>query len=296
MINPHSRSFRTIGTVTAIIVIAVPALAQDAADWDLTVHDRQKVTVATIQFSNGLGIAVRCVEGSYEAFMEGLPAAAAAASTRTLRIGIGDEPVANSTWTVADEPTIAVSSLPAPFARSLRRGGRLQVVVPGAGENGRNLRYVMDLPESTTAIDQTLATCNRPLADPRDGQLADMGESGLPGDLVWSRAPRPSYPGASRYASGFAVLSCLTTAEGSLRDCVVESEHPHKGRFGQAALRSTGEARLALAGDVSAPVPLRQITFRTNFRMAGGSARTTGRRINPSPTAPVQPDRDFRED
>jgi len=290
------RAIRRFWPVVATAVIAMPALAQDAADWDLTIHERQHITVATIQFSSGLGIAVRCIDQAYEAFLEGLPEPTTSGATRPLRIAFGDKPMEDSTWSVADEPTIAVSSLPAPFARALRSGGKLQIVVPGAGENGRNLRYVMDLPASNTAIDQTLAACERPLVDPRDAELADMGETGLPGDVIWRQAPRPTFPGASRYAVGFAVVSCLTNPDGHLRECVIESEHPHKAQFGRATLRSLDDARLALADDPDATVPPGRVLFRINFQMQGGAPRTTGRRINPPRNAPIEPGRSYQVD
>lgn len=44
---------------------ALPALAQDTAgDWDVHRNTRTKVVMAYSVFDNGLGIAVRCIDGA----------------------------------------------------------------------------------------------------------------------------------------------------------------------------------------------------------------------------------------
>ena len=244
------------------------APAQDDGDWDVLRDPRKKLVMASTLFDNGLGIAVRCVDQSYEALLVGLPVAPEG-ETRPLRLAYGDKPMFDSTWNVAIEPTVAVSSYPAPFARSVREGGRMQIVVPNGAGDGRNLRYDLTLPASGAAIDETLAACGRPLDDPRDAELADIGASGLPGDMIWRRAPRPTYPTRSRYAKGFAVVSCLSNPDGSLRDCVIETEHPQGGHFGEATLRSIGTARLRMTADQDAPVAARQVGFRVTYRLEG---------------------------
>ena len=85
------------------------------------------------------------------------------------------------------------------------------IVVPGGAENGRNLRYVIDLPASGAAIDETLQACGRPLVDPRDAERSALPEDGLPPEIEWARQPRPAadraqLPLARRWANG-ALLS-----------------------------------------------------------------------------------------
>lgn len=68
------------------LAVALPAVAQDAArDWDLHRNTRTDAIMAYTVYDNGLGIAVRCVDGGYEAFLSGLPAAGAG-ETRTLDV------------------------------------------------------------------------------------------------------------------------------------------------------------------------------------------------------------------
>ena len=120
----------------AACLIALPALAQDTQrDWDMFRDARQKVVMAYTQFDNGLGLTVRCVDGGYEAIIGGLPPAPPG-QTRPLRIAFGDEEFYPQRWNVAVNDTMALGDVPAPFARKLREGGRLRIVVPGAAEGG----------------------------------------------------------------------------------------------------------------------------------------------------------------
>ncbi|MDZ4109561.1 MAG: hypothetical protein U1E18_08185 [Brevundimonas sp.] len=253
--------------------LALPALAQDAArDWDMLRDPGKKLTMAYTQFNTGLGIAARCVDESYEAIITGLPSAGEG-ETRVLQVAFGDGDLHPQRWNVAVDDTIAVSELPAPFARKLREGGRLRVMIPGGAEGGRNLTHDLTLPASSSSIDETLTVCERPLIDPRDAELADLPEGGLPANLTWARPPRPSFPSRIRYARGFATVLCLTSPDGSLRDCSVEAEHPQDGGFGDAALRATRRARVVNIDAPATAVPPGRILYRTNFIVAGHQTR-----------------------
>lgn len=253
----------------AVLAFALPALAQDAArDWDIHRDPARKVVAAHVGFDSGLALMVRCVDGSYEAIIAGLPEPERRAQTRRLEIGFDDRPGRGQTWNVAAEPTLAVSGLPAPFARRLRQGGRLEIAIPDGGGEGRTLRHVLDLPASNAAIDETLTACGRPLVDPRDATIDEVGPGGLPPGMVWRDAPRPSYP-RTPYAAGFAVLTCITQPDGRLRDCEIEAEHPSDGGFGEAALRSTRRARVQSPNEPEGAMMARRIAFRTTFRMSG---------------------------
>lgn len=264
-------SRRLAFALVSLLTAAEPAVAQEApapGDWDLIRDERQKVVMAYTVFDVGLGLSVRCHDGVYDAVIGGLPPAG---DRRTRRLGIsfGDDPRHEMEWNVAVEDTMAVSPLPAPLARRLREGGRMQVVVPGGAEGGRNLRYDLELPASSAAIDETLKACGRPLEDPRDAELESLGVDGLFGGVRWLVRPRPEYPmGHSTYTRGFATVTCLTTTEGRLRDCVIEAEHPREAGFGDAVVRSTRRARLEPT-EGEGPVPVRRIYFRTDFYLEG---------------------------
>jgi hypothetical protein len=263
---------KRILTALLACAAALPALAQDAsADWDLAHDQRNKLLVAYTRFDNGLGIGARCADGGFEAVISGLPPAGRA-SSRPLRIAFGDDELSDSQWWVATNDTVAVSELPAPFARELRAGGRLRILVPNGAPDGRNLLYDLTLPASSSSIDQTLTACGRPLVDPRDAELEALEEDGVPRNLAWAVRPRPEFP-STRYARGFAVATCVSNPDGSLRDCTLESEHPRDGRFGQAALAAVRRARLQNLADPGAPLPVTHVLYRTHFVMDGYQTR-----------------------
>lgn len=243
--------------------VALPALAQDAsADWDLVRDPAKKSVLAFTTFDVGLSVAFRCIDGSLNTVIAGLPASREA--RRTLQLGFGDNEAYDTVWSTTTSPTVVVGDFPAVLAREFRRGGVLKLTVPRGAEDGRNLRYEVELPASSGAIDEVLTSCGRPLVDPRDAIMEAIPDSGLPTGLDWTRRPQPSFP-STRYASGFVVTTCLSAPEGTLQDCVVEMEHPHDSGFGEAVLRSTRRARLRNTAQPGQPVPVRLVSFRTSF-------------------------------
>jgi hypothetical protein len=249
--------------------VALPAVAQDdARDWDMHRDPRKKLLVAYTAYDNGIGLATRCVDGGFEAAIMGLPPAGDR-SSRPLRIAFGDDDLDDTRWNVATNDTVAMSELPAPFARNLREGGRLRILIPEGAADGRNLLYDLTLPASSGSIDETLTTCGRPLVDPRDAELESLPENGLPPTLTWVSVPRPRYPAPMRYASGFAIATCITNPDGSLRDCAIETEHPRDGGFGEAALSAARRARVRNTADADGTVPTGRILFRTTFFVQG---------------------------
>ena len=261
-------------------VLALPAFAQDAvpgqaapqppgeADWDVTRDPRHKSVIAWIPVTSGLALAVRCVDGAMDTVIAGLPATPTGQATRPLHIAFGDAPLRQTNWNVTTDRTVAIADYPAAFARKLRQGGPLKIMIPGGAEGGRNLRHNLTLPPSSAAIEEALTACGVPLDDPRDALLPDIDPRGMPAGIRWETAPRPRYPNTN-YAAGYAVVSCLAAADGALNQCQVESEQPAGSRFGEAALRAMPRARVGSTTDPAAPIMPRMIGFRVNFYMAG---------------------------
>ncbi len=264
------------------LAVAAAATAQDAEDWDLLVQPEEQLTVAYTQFDNGLLLAARCQRGVYQVMVGGLPAASAVKdfhkSNRVLVIGIGDNDAAEQRFMLGADPSVAFSELPAPLARQMREGGTMTITVPGGAEGERNLRYLVNLPASNAAIDQSLAACGRPLVDSRDQQLEELEVDGLPVNLAWKRIPLPEYPEGRTYTAGFAVITCLSQSDGRVGDCVVETEFPTNGGFGEAAIRGARKGRLENRGGGGEPVPTRLIAYRVSYTMSGGEF-STGSRI-----------------
>lgn len=249
----------------SVVSPSAEAQTPPAGRWALI--EQEGATAALVRFSSGIDIMVRCRGETLDALIAGLPPTTG--RRRELRRSGADDPVQSESWLLAEDPAAAFSEVPARFARSLREGGPMNVVVPGAGANGRNLRYVLDIPSDTAAIDTTLAACGRPVVDPRDDLVELTGDGSPPGGLGWETPPRPVYPeGFATYDWGFASLSCLTKPDGSLEQCQVEAQNPPNGPFGASALRATRNARLQVTEQPDAPVPRRVIVFSTRFDMA----------------------------
>jgi len=254
------------------VILPSAAAAQDKAptapatasadDWDMIRDPAKKTVAAYVSLDSGVSVILRCTNKVYAALVARLPGALG--DTRVLHLSYGDHSHPE-TWNVVTSPTVAMSALPAPFARKLRDGGMLSIMTPDGAGPGRNLTHHLHLPASSTAVDETLTACEKPLEDPRDALLPDLGEGGLSAGVTWERPPRPNYPALARYSAGFAMLSCMALPDGRVNDCVVESEFPADGGFGRATLSSVRDARLK-ASD-GAPITPRLIVFRTNFMM-----------------------------
>ena len=169
---------------------AWPALAQDSDDdWDIVRDRRGRAEMAHLQFSNGLAIMVQCKDRSLDVVMGGLPPA----SARPGRLGFRERPLdlrfrgeedRRQFWAVGADDTLAVSLLPAPFARQLRQGGTLELGVPDAGDEGQMVTYRVELPPSALNGDEVLnildivALVNMILSEEGNNPLGDMNGDG----------------------------------------------------------------------------------------------------------------------
>ena len=256
-------------TLAALGLIASPAATQDApGDWQIMSDPSKQALAAVVAFDSGIGVGVRCMRGGLGVILTGLPPQSG--DRRLLRMGYDDQPLRDSNWVPTADPTAAVHEYPARIARRMRQGGALNIVVPGAGEGGRNLRYILDLPPSATAIESVLTACNKPLVDPRDAELDVTGPAGgLPANMRWTRAPSPIFPHEAEFdgvRGGYAVVSCNTQTDGTLKACEVESEHPLGSGFGRASLAAVDRARVGWTRAPGAAVDVRRVAFRVSFR------------------------------
>lgn len=252
------------------LTFVLPVLAQDAApDWDFGRDDRRRLVAASITYDSGIGITARCMRGTFELLLTGLPKAPGGQPFRTLEVAFRDETFRNTSWNVSMDRTGAFSDLPAPFARRLREGGRLQIRIPRA-EDQPARRYVLDLPESPTAIEATLNACDRPLQNPHDQeQDGVVSESLAAYKLRWERQPRPEFPTPAGVEWATVAVSCvLLDEEGRVGDCIIESEHPAGYGFGNAAVHSVRRARIVAADDSPPGTTItgRRVTFSMRTR------------------------------
>ncbi len=264
----------------AALAAGAPVLAQESApqgeDWTLTSVPERKAVMATIDFTSGLAVAARCVDGVYDVLITGLPEAPRRDMSRELGVQAGDqqEPY-TSVWTVGTRRNTAFSRIPAVVARDLAKGGKLQIIVPSTS-GGPRTRYVMDLDPSSIAIEQTLTACGRPMVDPREARAKEIdgnGQDGLPDTVQWQTMPRPVFPESVNGRSpleGYVVLSCVLTDTGQMTECQTESEQPAGYNLWRSVERSLPRARLKLSEQAAAAgVSLagRMVRFSVNFKM-----------------------------
>ena len=245
---------------------AVPAGAQEQAsqDWALVEAPEHSAVIAITRFDNGITLAGRCVNGVFDVTVAGLPPSRG--YSRIVRVSVGDEALHQETWTVGADPAIAFSRLPAPFARRLAVGGKLQIAIPGT-DGQRGTRYVMELPPSPTTLERTLTACGRSLVDPRDTDLDRDAPDGLSGGLDWALRPRIEFPDSvrGRYLTRATVTtSCVVAETGALTDCLIESEHPGGFGHGREVVRSLRSARVrSLTPEIS--LGGQMVTFTVKF-------------------------------
>lgn len=252
---------------TGALAAPLSAQAQSDDDWDISRDPDEDRVTASVIYSNGVGIATRCTDGSFEVLLAGLPPATGDDFTRVLTIAIGEEPAYPQTWTRGANSTVAFSQMPARFAGTLRTGGLMQITAEATGDQPGE-RVALEIPQSSTAVDETLTTCGRPLVDPRDAQLTWI-VTNQPAPLEWARPPRPDFPDraiSGGLLRGVAVVSCLSQLDGRTRDCEVESEHPAGFDLGREARVAAGRARLQTTD--GSPVPVTLVIFSVHYRMA----------------------------
>lgn len=240
-------------------------------DWELHEIPDRKATIAMAQFNSGITLATRCVNNVFEVTVHGLPEAEG--FTRTLDVIDPDGDAYASNWIVGAKKDTAFSRVPVRFARLLARGGQLSLRVPAQikGSTTRPpTRYVLDLPPSVSAVEQTLVACGKSMTDLRYDSLEDEGGTGLPQGLIWSQEPKirfPSTNGPTLSTVGYVTVTCGVSAALRPENCLIESEYPAGFHFGRAVMRSVEQAQLRLT-DPSQPLnPQATILFNINFRM-----------------------------
>lgn len=241
-------------------------------DWTLTHLADGAGLAAGAMFDNGLTLLVRCQNGVLDLMIGGLPEATGRTGMREIGLATDSDEPRMTTWTVGTQRSVAFSRLPALVARNLAKGGDLQIVVP---TDGRRMRYLMPLDPSSTAIEQVLTSCGRPLVDSRDNGLHGNGQDGLPTPLEWARTPRIEFPtpvGDRSPRTGYVTMTCMVGAQGRLEDCQIEAEHPGGYNLARQVLRGIRSGRVRLNEDGRAaghPMEGQIVAFSINFVLQG---------------------------
>lgn len=241
--------------LTAMMASSGPVAAQETDDWDFGHDPARRLTVAAVTFDN-FGVAVRCMNGSFSVVMSGLPVAS---GERRLNYQIGETAVADSLWVSGPDSTSAFAVWPRSVATQFSQGGRLVVSAPD-GENTR--RYAVDLPPARTSVRNVFESCGRTLETSESDQPPD-GEDFA--GLVWRETPTIVHPGDDAFMRGIVALSCFVRANGTLRDCRVESEFPEDAGFGRAAQFGTHRSARVAAAQPGEPIEGKVVVFTNRF-------------------------------
>lgn len=265
------------GRLTAPVMALLVGGWAPAAQWRqpaVWVSDSPTRTIPAsvhMVISTHLSLQVRCQQGSLEVVLNGWPDGerrirrhVAHLETINLRAAIDGEPVLSTRWVSHRQRSAFSHALPAPFARRLLTGQTFKLSSLSGDEEDATGLAVIQLPVDSGPVAQVLEACGSPLVDARDALIAAATKASR--NYRWLRNPRPEYPGAAsfnRIRQGEANLSCTRGQDGSVYDCRIESEMPLQMGFGQAALRSMREVRLA--DDQTSDIDL--IVYRMQFRL-----------------------------
>lgn len=240
--------------IAALLAIAAsPAVAQETGDdWDLTVDETQQMMLATVGYSSGQAIAVRCRAGELDVLISGLPPMEGPG--RRIETAYADGRVESGLWLAAGNGALIFSPAPRLDARRLRQGGPLQLSVAlESPPTGPLRRYSLDLPAQSANLDRVLNACGADRPDPREDLVRWIEPIGMTG--LWRRQPAPDFPEeAFSLDAGFVTFSCVVAAEGRLIDCRTEREsHARRYGLGESALNSLRDARVAPAEEGGPP-------------------------------------------
>lgn len=229
-----------VGGLSAVIA-PFAALAQEtaSADWDL--RRGEQATLAYLDFTDDLALAVRCRGRALDVVISGLPSDSG--PHRILRIGWEGQPLRTQSWLNGADGVTAFSDRPAWLARAWRSGGRL--AIESGPQDAPLRRSVVDLPRSDAAIDAVLDACGVPRTDPRRIHYLDwVVPDDAPRNMRWVSRPRMRYPQEAWARQASVTVSCLALGD-RLVHCEVERETPADQGFGAEAIRASRGARVA---------------------------------------------------
>lgn len=236
-------SFRLFGLTLGLSLagVAGPATAQTAPnDWERV--DRGGDISATLSAADAPLLSVTCSSGHLVVLIGELPAAAQADRSRGVFIEQGGQTL-SMPW-IAGAADEVLAGAPRPVARALRRGGRVTLrLTSGVTPT----QYDLDLPTQSAAVAEVMERCDTPLEDARD-DLPPLDYA----NLEWLREPVPARPDRIRQ-TGLAVVSCVTAANGRLRDCILEAEFPAGVEMGRTATQAYRMARIRGKNGEAAP-------------------------------------------
>lgn len=244
------RGFAGVGAAAmsvAALGYVSSAVAQDG--WDIETDAERGITVASVIYEGGVGIAVQCRNYQLDLAVIGLPAPVEAEISpgghRVLETGTSTNALVRSSWKAEVGSPVATSAYSARFARSLKGAEAYVVRIPAEGDRPIR-RLTIPLPSDGAGIDQVLSACERRTEDPRDA-LPMVDPFLMPGwKIEGLEGVRPQAVGVGRNIMEY---SCVLTAEAYLRDCQIEFERPVNLGIGASLLRRQNSGRVRHEGE-----------------------------------------------
>ena len=235
---------KTIAVVLAALGWAIAggsqARAQSADDWDLVDGATPGLTMASVAFSGGSAIAVRCRAGTLDVLVAGLPASTSL--SRHVEMTMPGVVAEDATWLAQPGGGLLSPSEPDRIARMLRAGGHIDLRLLADAENATGVRLALDYPASPAAIDRVLTDCNVPLSEAHD-TIRRVGSS-----VQWEQRPAPEFPERALEQDikrAEVRLGCLVNANGRLTDCWLLAETPPDVGFGRSAVKAAEDSRMS---------------------------------------------------
>lgn len=224
----------------AMLAMAAPAMAQDG--WDVETDAERGITVASVIYEGGVGIAVQCSDYTLDLALLGIPVATedevADGGRRVLETGLSADDLTRSQWKAEAGSPVALSRFSARFARSLKQGGSYIVQIP-AGDGRPVRRMAIPLPSDGQGLNAPLTACGYRTEDPRDA-LPLVDPSLVDG---W-RTRGYDFGGGEITAEYRLEISCVVTDNDRVRDCQIESERPSDGRIGRQMIERQSRIRV----------------------------------------------------
>ncbi len=244
----EKRGCSGVAAALAVLATAAPATAQDG--WDVETDTERDITVASVIYEGGVGIAVQCSDDDLDFVVLGVPAPDESEISdyghRVLDTGTSADSLVTSSWKAVAGSPGATSVYPDRFARSLK-GAEAYIVRIPASEGRAPRRMAIPLPSDSSGIDHVLTACGRRTEDPRDSlPMADAFL--LPGWEIGGF----DYSGGRPTRESRILYSCILTAQGGVRDCQIDFERPADGGLGARLVARQGRARYEYDGPAEA--------------------------------------------
>lgn len=214
---------------------AKPALAQSDDDWDLATDSSQQLTIASVEYADGISVITQCRAGDLQTAILSLPPAAPGTGWYDLRLATGQE--ARTNWTRQADGTTLLANANARLVRYMKGGGRL--TISSDARTNPPFRLQLDLPPGSNGLDAVLHACGYPATDERDLLLSV--------DELLTGFPRPIVPDRvieRRAAPTFQVsISCIVSG-GRYSACRSEHQLPSHPEDGQIVANEVNGVRV----------------------------------------------------